>query len=370
MNDASTGTGDKGMVVAATDHRDDSRAGGAPAGGDGGESGRPPGGDNATTSPTAAGQRGFRHELLLHRSTAELWEFVLPVVRDGLAAEEPTLLLVRPDTAETVLQQVGPSPYLTIAPALTEPGRPALHLRAARPMLAGYARVIHQESVIPPTKWPVWRRLEALLNIVLRPHDTWAVCAYDRHALTDEMTADLHATHPLLAHHHQRHQRNDRYQPPVDFLDKHRDHPPDPVERTAPTVELVDPSPATARATVAGLAHHYRLPTGEIDSLVFATHEAVTNALLHGRPPTALRVWAQHGRVTVTVTDTGPGPSDPLVGLLPPDPVNDRHSGHGDGHRPGLGLWVSHQLVEVTHRRHPDGYTIRLATTHPIDRTD
>ncbi len=247
MNDASTGTGDKGLVVAATDHRDHGRAGGAPAGGDGGESGRPPGGDNATTSPTAAGQRGFRHELLLHRSTAELWEFVLPVVRDGLAAEEPTLLLVRPDTAETVLQQVGPSPYLTIAPALPEPGRPALHLRAARPMLAGYARVVHQEPVIPSTKWPVWRRLEALLNIVLRPHDTWAVCAYDRHALTEEMTADLHATHPLLAHHHQRHQRNDRYQPPVDFLDKHRDHPPDPVERTAPTVEPPTRLPAQAQ---------------------------------------------------------------------------------------------------------------------------
>ena len=86
---------------------------------------------------------------------------MLPVVRDGLAAEEPTLLLVRPDTAETVLQQVGPSPYLTIAPALTEPGRPALHLRAALPMLAGDARVIHQEPVIPRRSGPygdAWKR--------------------------------------------------------------------------------------------------------------------------------------------------------------------------------------------------------------------
>ena len=62
------------------------------------------------TSPTAAGQRGFRHELFLHHSTRELLEFVLPVVRDGVAAEEPTLLLVRPDTAEAVLRLVGPSP--------------------------------------------------------------------------------------------------------------------------------------------------------------------------------------------------------------------------------------------------------------------
>src|SRR6185312_7237822 len=39
------------------------------------------GGDNAMTTPTAAGHRGFRHELFLHRSTAELLEFVVPLVR-------------------------------------------------------------------------------------------------------------------------------------------------------------------------------------------------------------------------------------------------------------------------------------------------
>ena len=73
---------------------------------------------------------------------------------------------------------------------------------------------------------------------------------------------------------------------------------------------------------MAGFARHQRLPMRELDNLVFATHEAVTNALLHGRPPTVLRLWAQPDRVTVTVTDTGPGPADPLVGLLPPDPAN------------------------------------------------
>ena len=316
------------------------------------------------TSTTAAGQcRGFRHELLLHRSTQELLEFVLPMAREGVTGQEPTLLLVRPDTAEAVRHQVGPSPYLTVQPALAEPGRPALHVRAARPMLAGYARVVHQEPVIPASQWPEWRCLEAVLNLALRPHDTWAVCAYDRRTLTDEMVADLHATHPLIAQDGRR-QRNDRYQHPVDFLKQHRNGPPDPVERTAPAVELVDPSPATARATVAGFARHHRLPSAEIDNLGFATSEAVSNALIHGRPPTLLRLWAQPDRVTVTVTDTGSGPTDPLVGLLPPDPVN------GPGPGPRLGLWLSHQLVDVAHRHYPDGYTIRLAATHPVNHTD
>src|SRR4051794_7973695 len=173
------------------------------------------------TSTTAAGQRGFRHEVLLHRSTEELLEFVVPMVREGGAAQEPTLLLVRPDTAEAVRHQVGPSPYLTVQPALAEPGRPALHVRAAPLMLASYARVVHQEPVIPPSQWPEWRRLEAVLNLALSHHDTWAGCAYDRQTLTDEMVADLHATHPLIAE-DGRDQRSDRYQHPVDFLKHHR----------------------------------------------------------------------------------------------------------------------------------------------------
>jgi anti-sigma regulatory factor (Ser/Thr protein kinase) len=285
------------------------------------------------------------------------------MVRDGVAGQEPTLLLVRPDTAKAVRHQVGPSPYLTVQAALAQPGRPALHVRAAPQMLAGYARVVHQEPVISPSRWPEWRRLEAVLNLALSHHDTWALCAYDRRTLTDEMVADLHATHPLTAQ-DGGHQHNGRYQHPVDFLKQHRNCPADPVERTAPAVELVDPSPAVARATVARFARHHRLPAGEIDNLVFAVHEAVANALMHGRPPTLLRLWAQPDRVTITVTDTGAGPSDPLVGLLPPDPLN------GPGPGPCLGLWLSHQLVDVAHRHHADGYTIRLAATHPVDHAD
>src|SRR3954447_25933400 len=208
------------------------------------DSDRPPGGDNAMTSSAAAGQRGFRHELLLHRSTQELVESVLPMAREGVAAQEPTLLLVRPDTAEAVLHQLGPSPYLTVQPALAQPGRPALHVRAARPMLASYARVVHQEPVIAPSQRPEWRRLEAVLNRALSGHDTWAVCAYDRRTLTEEMVADLHATHPLTAQDGGG-QRSERYQHPVDFLKRHRNGPCDPVESAAPAVELVDPSPAT-----------------------------------------------------------------------------------------------------------------------------
>ena len=48
-----------------------------------------------------------------------------------------------------------------------------------------------------------------------------------------------------------------------------------------------------------------------------------------------------------------------FVGLLP--------AGHTDQQpdQAGLGLWISHQLVDVTHRRHAHGYTIRITATQP-----
>ena len=305
---------------------------------------------------TGAGLRGFRHELLLYRSAEDLVEFVVPLARDAVAEEEPTLLLLRDDTAQAVLRQVGPSPYLTVEPALAQPGRAADHVNAAGSLLPSYARVVHQEPVFVPSQWPEWRRLEAVLNLALRHHDTWAVCAYDRRTLTPDMVEDLYGTHPLVGRNGE-HPRNDRYRHPIDFLVRHADDPPDPIERTPPEVELVDPSPAAARATVKWFSRQ-RLSDQEIDKLIFATHEAVLNALRHGRPPTVLRLWARPGRVTVTVTDAGPGPTDPLADLFSAGSDDDLPSG------PALGLWLIHQLVDVTRRLDHDGYTICLTATH------
>ena len=315
--------------------------------------------------PRGADPAGFLHELVLHDSPEELLEFVVPFARDGVAAAEPTLLHVRPETAATVLERVGPSPHLLLLPALDRPGRPASHLRDTDSLLAGHGgglrpvRIVNQEPVVPEAQWHEWRRLEAVVNVALRHHNTWMVCAYDRRPLSDDMTEDLDAIHHLTGR-GEHHRPNDRYQDPVEFVAKHQDAPPDPIERETPSAQLVDPSPATARAAVAGFAGHTGLSPQEIENLVIATHEAMSNAVRHGRPPVVLRMWVRPAGLTVTVTDTGTGPTDPFVGLLPPDHPNGA----------GLGLWIAHQLVDVTHRRHPDGYTVRLATTAlPVIRT-
>jgi anti-sigma regulatory factor (Ser/Thr protein kinase) len=297
------------------------------------------------------------HELVLHSSMEEMLEFIVPFAREGVAAAESTLLFVRPETAAAVLPCVERSPHLTILPARGQPGRAASDLRATDALLTEHAagprvRIVNQEPVVPEMHWHEWRRLEAAVNLLLTRHTAWAVCVYDRRGLGEAMVDDLHATHPSVGC-ADGHRHNDLYQDPVAFIGEHMDASPDDVEASPPAAELLDPAPSTARAAVGAFAIHSKLPPQEVENVVLASHEAVSNARRHGRPPVVLRLWVQAGRLTVTVTDAGPGPIDPMLGLLPPDHPNGT----------GLGLWISHQLVDVTHRRHRDGYTVRMTAT-------
>jgi hypothetical protein len=141
-----------------------------------------------------------------------------------------------------------------------------------------------------------------------------------------------------------------RYQEITDF----EPLPPaaDPLEATPPAVTLVDASPRQIRHLVAQAAHG-RIDAETIAGLRFAASEAVLNAHLYGRRPITVRVWTGTGRIVVRVHDTGPGPADPLTGLVP---APDGAAG------PGLGLWLIHQLthIDIALLATADGYTVRL----------
>jgi anti-sigma regulatory factor (Ser/Thr protein kinase) len=66
-----------------------------------------------------------------------------------------------------------------------------------------------------------------------------------------------------------------------------------------------------------------------------------------------VRCWLGPDRIVVRVHDTGPGPADPLTGLVPAP---------GGPAGPGLGLWLIHQLtnIDVALLAAADGFTVRL----------
>ncbi|HEX5301755.1 MAG TPA: ATP-binding protein, partial [Streptosporangiaceae bacterium] len=128
------------------------------------------------------------------------------------------------------------------------------------------------------------------------------------------------------------------------------------LERSAPAIEMSDPSAAQIRHAVTSIGAG-QVPGTALQDLEIGASEAVSNARRHGRPPVTARIWAASGRILVHVHDTGPGPDDPLAGLVPAwtRPELD-----------GAGLWLIHMLdLDTAMIRSPDGYTIRLAASSP-----
>ncbi|MEU7712334.1 anti-sigma factor RsbA family regulatory protein [Micromonospora chalcea] len=311
----------------------------------------------------ASGHVGYFHEAFLYDSDEELLAVAVPFLLDGLAAGEPTAVNLDEPNAELVRRALPAGADVTFLPVGDLYARPSVALRAYRERLASYmaegAAQIRVVGELPPVvlgaTWDWWARYESAINHAYDDFPLWSICAYDRRSTPARVLADVARTHPRVARPDGGHETVDLYTDPMSYLTEPRPAPLDPVQRTAPLVDLVDPTPARARAEVRA-ADNGLLPPDSADGLVIAVSEVVSNALRHGEPPVRMRLWRAPDRIVVTVHDRGPGPKDPYAGLLPV----------GDGSDGGLGLWISHQSCDhVTHHRDASGFTIRLTAGNP-----
>jgi anti-sigma regulatory factor (Ser/Thr protein kinase) len=132
------------------------------------------------------------------------------------------------------------------------------------------------------------------------------------------------------------------------------------IEAQRPRLELDDPTPVQARRALVPLAEAAGLQGTDVDDLRSAVSEVVTNAVMYGTAPVRVTGWAAPGRVVVTVSDCGQGPSETDLGLAP----LARDAGQG-----GLGLWMARQLCdELVMGRFGDGFTVRLVLSADADR--
>jgi anti-sigma regulatory factor (Ser/Thr protein kinase) len=196
-----------------------------------------------------------------------------------------------------------------------------------------------------------WDRYESAVNTVSQDFPVWGRCLYDTTTTPAAVLDVAERTHPRIVSPSGQRQASGRYQDASAF--EGLPYAPDPLEDTAPTIELVNPPAAEARHALTQIGPG-RIPATTLDDLLIGVSEAVSNAQRHGRPPATVRIWATPDSMVVTVHDTGPGPVDRLAGLVPaPASTSDR--------RLGLGLWVMHQLgIDVALRHADDGFTIRL----------
>lgn len=310
-------------------------------------------------SGAAAGHPGFFHETTFYDSEEKFLGVIVPFFTEGLAAGEPVLSAFAPADQDLVRGVFGTGSGIRFLDGDAQYTRPAAALRAYRAMFGEYvtqgAHQIRVAGAVPHpgvgVPWDWWARYEAASNHAYHDFPVWAICAYDTRTTPAAVVAEVRRTHPHVAD-GGAHAGNPAFEDPAEFLRARSDTWRDPLEQGSPELELTGPTTAETRAAVTAIAASRELGTEDLNGLLVAVSEAVTNAMIHGQDPIRVRIWPAPRRIVVTVTDAGDGPREPYAGLLPAD----RPKGNG-----GRGLWISHQVCSfVGLSRAPDGFTIRL----------
>lgn len=202
-----------------------------------------------------------------------------------------------------------------------------------------------------PAELVDYRRLEAAVNLVFAQHDVDLLCPYDAGSLPAHLLEiGLHSHEALRADGGW--SPNARFGDPTGLLAGLATVVPAPPGATS-LVVASGADVSSARRLVRVLGAEAGLDPEVVDDVALATTEVLANALLHGQPPALLHVYDDADTWVCHVQDGGPGPMDPLMGLLPPAEPSDH----------GYGLWLARQLctaVDVGSDR--SGTHVRLHT--------
>ena len=305
----------------------------------------------------ARGHVGHFHEAGFYGSDAEFRALVVPFAEEGIAAGEP-VILAYDDRKSSLLRSWLPDPsavefvadhglYATPARAITTYRRLfEFHLAMGAAQIRVSGDVPHPGN---GRRFEGWDRYECAVNTAWQDFPVWGLCLYDTATAPAVVLDAAERTHPRIVSPSGARHPSGRYQGVSAFHGIAA--APDPLEQTAPAIELTGCSAAGARRAVTEIGRG-RVPGTVLADLLLGTSEAVTNARLHGDPPATVRIWAGQDRVVVHIHDNGPGPANPVAGLIPPA---------SNAAAAELGLWLTHQLdIDVALIYGDDGFTVRL----------
>jgi anti-sigma regulatory factor (Ser/Thr protein kinase) len=311
-------------------------------------------------------RKNYRHAALLFRSDEEFLARAVPYLEEGLSAGEVALVVCDEEHNALLAGALPDDAHVLVLP------RSDVYTRAAH-VCVTYERLVHRlladgahgtrlvsepSYAGDPESWRAWAAVEAVSNVVLSQLPLSSVCGYDLRALSAPMLQDVQRAHPHLLT-AEGVVPSDAYAAPADLLGSAP--PPDPLERTAPCLDLggITDRAALARArdqvrSVVAAAHPHDAVGREF---LGAIAEVMANAFRHGRPPLHVRLWAASSRLLCTVTDRGPGADLLFAGYT---------RGDLDDGRTRAGLWLARQTCDrLDAYRTPDGFTVRLSSTVP-----
>jgi anti-sigma regulatory factor (Ser/Thr protein kinase) len=309
-----------------------------------------------TLRPASQRQDAFEHAAFLYGDEREYVAGIVPFLREGVAAGEPTLVVVNADRigqlrasldghADGVhfadMAYVGRNPA-RIIPAwrrfVDEHGKDGRRLRGVgEPIWAGRS----------PAELTECQRHESLLNLAFAGGQPWGLRGpYDSPALPAAVIDEARRTHPVVVEDGTRRESASYHglqavgaatfdgplpEPPG--------RPPELIFETGPLDQLR--RVVAAKAAAAGFGAAQRA------DLVLAVNEVAANSLRHGGGKGILRVWQEGGTLICEVRDAGQL-DDPLVGREHPGAETDD----------GRGVWLANHLCDLVQLRSSDAGTV------------
>ncbi|GAA2760809.1 anti-sigma factor RsbA family regulatory protein [Actinopolymorpha rutila] len=305
----------------------------------------------------AKGSAGYFHEAGFYASDAEFRAMIVPFVEEGLIAGEPVVLCYDERRSDLLRSWLGEPSAVTFVTGNGLYATPARAIAAyqgliERHLAAGAPQVRLTGSVPHPGnggRFEGWDRYEFALNTVWAGLPAHSLCMYDAATVPGRVRDVVERAHPHVLTGAGEHRTNSRYEGHA--ANPHLPVPADPLEASAPTVELSNPSAAEARHAMERTGRG-RVNDRALDELLLGISEGVTNARLHGVPPILVHIWATRDRLVATVQDQGHGPTDLLAGLVP---MSKTVFGTG------LGLWATHLLdIDAALIFAADSFSLRL----------
>jgi anti-sigma regulatory factor (Ser/Thr protein kinase) len=306
----------------------------------------------------------FRHEALLYAGHREFLDGTVPFIRQGLADDEPTLVVVDATKITALRQELGGDADRVHFADMAQIGRnPARIIPRWRTFVEEHLRV---DRPVRGIGEPIWagrspvelvecQAHETLLNLAFADSPAWSLlCPYDIVALEPAVVDEARRSHPFVV-------GNGTRRASGDYLNTHPsparlDHPLPPAPASAEAVPF-GPGPDALRTVRALVLHHAEqsgLDPTATDYLLVAANELATNSLRHGGGHGTIRLWREGGALICEVRDAGRINGQPLLGRQ--HPTIDQIGGRG--------LWLANQLCDLVQiRSTPAGTTVRLYVT-------
>jgi anti-sigma regulatory factor (Ser/Thr protein kinase) len=300
---------------------------------------------------------GFSHEALFYAGTPDFVAQIAAFIREGLASDEPALVMVTADKISLLRAELGAGAARVLFSDMAEAGRNPGRIISAWSDFA--AEHLEQGRTLRGVGEPIWadrspdemvecQHHESLLNIAFGHADGFRlVCPYDTDALPSDVIEEARRSHPLILEgdrlvESRRYRGEDKIGAASDPL------PPPRV--ASEDLGFQQTSLAAVRGFVSARAADAGLEADRVSDLVLAVNEAATNSVRHAGGQGVVRIWRGPTAIVCEVRDRG-RIGELLAGRL--RPASEGAGGHG--------LWMANQLCDLVQvRTRRSGTAVRM----------